>query len=266
MKALTNFVNVISLQTLVVISLACVGTFLCLRYDVKIELPTAIIGIAIVFPIVFSINAAYRRREEALRYFGSLKAHAVALYYAHRDWVPGDAPEHEGRLRALIEDLLQSVRDYFTSKVDEQLRFAGVYDRFSKLSRSMEELRAAGVTSSEVSRANQYLRQMMIEFERMRNIRLYRTPTSLRAYSHVFLTIFPILFAPYFAYVSNESYLAAGYVVAVVYGLVLVSLDNIQEDLENPYDQIGADDLHLDVIEDYRPVLSAPRAEAVQAN
>ena len=34
-------------------------------------LPTGLIGIAIVFPIVFSINAAYHRREEALGYFAA---------------------------------------------------------------------------------------------------------------------------------------------------------------------------------------------------
>ena len=56
---------------------------------------------AVVFPIVFSINAAYRRREEALRYFASIKAHSAALYFAHRDWLPNEAPEHAERMAQL---------------------------------------------------------------------------------------------------------------------------------------------------------------------
>jgi len=36
----------------------------------------------------------------------------------------------------------------------------------------------------------------------------------------------------------------------------LVSLDNIQEDLESPYDQIGADDLNLNVADQYNRILN----------
>ena len=89
----------------------------------------------------------------------------------------------------------------------------------------------------------------------MRNILLYRTPTSLRAYRQVFLNIFPILSGPYFAKLCSDSYEAVGYGVAVVYSIVLVSLDNIQEDLENPFDGVGDDDMSLDVAEQYSKIL-----------
>ncbi len=36
-----------------------------------------------------------------------------------------------------------------------------------------------------------------------------------------------------------------GYCVALIDTLVLVGLDNIQEDLENPYDGIGVDDIEF---------------------
>ena len=96
---------------------------------------------------------------------------------------------------------------------------------------------------------------MIIEFEKMRNILQYRTPVSLQAYSQVFLNIFPILFGPYFAKLCNDSYLAVGYGVAVIYSVVLVSLDNIQEDLENPFDGVGDDDVNLDVAGQYQHLL-----------
>ena len=117
------------------------------------------------------------------------------------------------------------------------------------------------MSNTEVSRANQYLRSIIMDFERMRNIALYRTPNSLRAYSWIFLNTFPILFAPYFAFLSNEYGYATGYLVAAFYGLILVSLDNIQEDLENPYDQVGVDDLRLDVAEQYDAILFDPETE-----
>lgn len=255
MHVLRNFIRIQSTQTGVIILLSVGATYLCLRYNVAVELPTSLIGIAIVFPIVFSINAAYRRREEALRYFASLKAHAVALFYAHRDWLPENNNEHLSRARELIIRLLQAVRKGFIIPKEQEEDFQRVYQVFAEFSLSMEKLRTAGVSGSEISRANQYLRAMMIDFERMRNIFIYRTPTSLRAYSQVFINTFPVLFAPYFAYLSRESFFSLGFIVAAFYSLVLVSLDNIQERLENPFDEFGVDDVKLNVAEDYRKIL-----------
>ena len=83
----------------------------------------------------------------------------------------------------------------------------------------------------------------MTNFEKMRNIAVYRTPRSLRAFTRFFLSSFPILFGPYFAFLASTSFPTVGYCIALIYSLVLVGLDNIQEDLENPYDGIGVDDI-----------------------
>ena len=251
-----HFWRIVSLQTLVIIALSLVATAICVWQEIYIELPTTLIAIAIVFPIVFSINAAYRRREDALNNFASLKSNAIALFYAHRDWLPKEDRQHSERMKALIERLLHNIHISLSVKKDKEVQCQNVFAVCSEISKSMEDLRHAGVSGSEVSRCNQYLKQIMTDFEKMKNIRLYRTPLSLRAYSSIFLNGFPILFAPYFAFISDDSnYNYVGYLVAAFYSLVLVSLDNIQEDLENPFDQIGADDLKLDVFDLYSPVL-----------
>lgn len=248
MEIIKNFLRIVNVQTLVVIVLAFVSTYFCFTFGFYADLPTGLIGIAIIFPIVFSINAAYRRREEALKYFASLKAHLIALYYAHRDWVPENS-DHKIRLKQIIMDLLSGIDKYFTSPSEKE-KLKNIYIQFSNFSKSHELLRKGNTTNSEISRANQYLRSMLIEFEKMKNILQYRTPVALRAYSQIFLNIFPILYAPYFAFLSKESYTVVGFGVAFIYSIVLVSLDNIQEDLENPFDKIGMDDIRLDVIDE----------------
>jgi hypothetical protein len=76
MKTLRNFIRIIDGHTITVTILAVASTFLCGRVGMAADIPTGLIGIAIIFPIVFSINAAYRRREEALKSFASLKSHS----------------------------------------------------------------------------------------------------------------------------------------------------------------------------------------------
>jgi predicted membrane chloride channel (bestrophin family) len=260
MRTIQEFGSVVNLRTLVVAGLSVASTYLCARMAWEAEIPTGLIGLAVVFPIVCSINAAYRRREEVLRYFGAIKAHAVALYYAQRDWVPGAAgPEspHASAARENVERLLRALRQHFSKHGGRsQETFQAVYSCLSQISLLNERMRDAGVPANEISRANQYLSKLSIDFERMGNYLDYRTPRSLRAYSRVFLTAFPILFGPYFAHLSQRSYPAAGYVVAVLYSMVLVSLDNIQSDLEDPYDEVGTDDVKLDVVQRYTPVVN----------
>jgi len=243
-----SFLRIINLQTLVVTAVSIIATWVCLANEWIIDLPTGLIGLAIVFPIVFSINAAYRRREDALKSFASLKANMIALYYVHRDWTPGgDNDVHVERMRELFLAMFTAVQGVLSGKANDQQGLTAVYTVFSQLSQSIEQLRAAGMAGGEVSRSNQYMRNGMADFERMHNIGQYRTPVSLRAYSQVFLNLFPLLFAPYFAYLSTENAVITGFAMATLYSVVLVSLDNIQENLENPYDMIGMDDLKLDI-------------------
>lgn len=245
---LRTFFGIIDRHTITVMVLALISTHVALRFDLSADMPADIISIAVIFPIVFSINAAYMRREEALRYLASMRSHLVGIFYAHRDWarIEGDTV-HTERARAEAIATGDAIRGFLQTEPDgARSDIRAVYQRFSDLSKSLEGLRDSGLSSSDVSRANQYLRALMMDFELLRNIVNYRTPVPLRAYSHVFLNSFPIVFGPYFASLSNTFYPTMGYAVAALYALVLVSLDNIQEELEDPFDAFGIDDIRLD--------------------
>jgi predicted membrane chloride channel (bestrophin family) len=251
MKSLIELSRIINWHTGLVVLLAAISTWLCARFGWLADLPANLIAVAIIFPIVFSINAAYRRREDALSNFASLKASALAILFAHRDWVPGGRGEEARRFRMLNAALFRDIHSYFsTAKPDRELGNS-IITTFSDISRSVESLRAAGVPANEISRVNQYLRGMMFDYEKLRNILHYRTPVSLRSYSTVFLNAFPILYGPYFAFLGDKYHTLTGYFVAVIYSVVLVSLDHIQDDLENPFDGQGVDDVDLSLPEDY---------------
>jgi len=121
-----------------------------------------------------------------------------------------------------------------------------IIDVFKEISLRHEDLREIGLSVNETSRLNQYLRIMIVQVENIINIKNYRTPNSLRAYSKVFLNVFPIVFAPFFAFIADSNSAIFGFGLSIMYGLVLTSLDNIQDDLEDPFDGIGSDDISLD--------------------
>ncbi|HSG80986.1 MAG TPA: hypothetical protein VLC48_01945 [Gemmatimonadota bacterium] len=237
---------ILSWKSVIVTALAVVSTWACLRYGIQGDFPLTLIATAIVFPIVFSIGGAYKRREAALDDYGSIKAHGRAIYFAARDWPEQPNNEKVEEIRTQLGDLLTSCRRLFSepiSKMDENEE--AVYRSFSKLSRFIKSLRAEGLASGEASRCNQYLSKMILAFEGVKHIYQYRTPRTLRAYSEVFIFLLPILYGPYFAAIAPDYSAGLQYLMPILFAVILVSLDNIQEHLENPFDQIGEDDVAI---------------------
>lgn len=254
-KILKDFFSVINVKSLIVIIAACTTTFICSELNFHFIVPTDLISIAIVFPIVFSIHAAYNRREKALEHYSVFKASALSIRYAHLHWLDEnqkenrkkltlDYNEHIDRLDDIYENLFKNIYDYLHSEKPKSETYNQIYRLMEEISLSNEKLRPF-VLDPENVRSNENLRLMTVELENIINIKNYRTPNSLRAYTKVFLNIFPIIFGPFFAHVAFEHGLEFGLVLAIIYSLVLTILDNIQEDLEDPFDGVGSDDIQL---------------------
>ena len=86
-KVLRDFFSVINVKSFIVIIAACTTTYICTELGFHFNVPTDLISIAIVFPIVFSIHAAYNRREKALEHYANFKGCALSIRYAHMHWV-----------------------------------------------------------------------------------------------------------------------------------------------------------------------------------
>jgi hypothetical protein len=181
----------------IVTALAVASTFLCRQYAFTADFP--LIATAVIFPIVFSIGGAYKRREVALREYGNIKAHGRAIYFAARDWLEESDEETIQQIRDLLGELLTDCRRLFSKPVDEmESDEKEVYNTFSRISGFIQGLRKKGLASGEASRCNQFLSKMIISFENVKHIYQYRTPRTLKAYSNVFIVLLPILYGPFF--------------------------------------------------------------------
>ena len=246
MKIIKSLYLIINYKTFIVTSLAVVSTWLCQRYHIIADFPLTLVAIAIVFPVVFSIDSAYKRRERALGLLGDFKAHVVALYHASRDWV--DHPDYQKDVKGQLLEIYRSIRNLFvgeggTAHDAEQ----AIYANISRMSQLAQQFRSHGLQVGEVSRVSQYISKMMVAMENLKVILHYRTPITLRAYSKVFIYSFPIIYGPYFVSVSEHYSPGLEYVMPIIFSFILVSLDNIQGHLEDPFDQIGEDDIKFDV-------------------
>lgn len=254
-KSIKSFFQIFNLKTLTITLLSLLCTYLCMNYGIMADLPQTVIGIAVVFPIVFSIGSAYQRRENALRDYSNIKAHSRSIYLSSRDWFETEGkPEYQEEIKAIILKLLISIREFLNTKRKFRAeKEPQIYKNFSELSLFIKGLRNRGMVAGELSRVNQYLCKMIEAFENLKHVAQYRTPITLRAYSRIFIILTPILYAPYFAFVGKNIPFALSMVTPFLMSIVLVGLDNIQDDLENPFDQVGEDDIkfHAEKLTDY---------------
>jgi hypothetical protein len=237
---------IINLKTLVITALSIASTTFCLHYHIKANFPLTLISTAIVFPIVFSIGGAYKRREVALDEYGAIKAHGRALYFAVSHWLENPPQTLKAELKESMNGLLSACRKMFNQPVSAlEENEKEVYENFHRLSLFVKEMRTHGLPSGEASRSNQFISKMMISFERIKHIYQYRTPRTLRTYSDIFIVILPIIYGPHFAENATNFNYGLQYAVPILFSVILVALDNIQSHLENPFDQQGEDDVQI---------------------
>lgn len=238
--------KVIDMRSLLVSGLAVLSTWFCLRYEITGNFPLTLIATAIVFPIVFAIGHAFKRREKALDDYGIIKAHGRALYFAARDWMPERDPALLKEIETTLSDLLNAIRDMLKSPADKMRPHEErAYTAFSQLSEFVKTLRGAGLAGNECSRCNQFISKMVVSFEQIKHISQYRTPRTLNTFSDFFILVLPVFYGPFFAYEAENYSLAIVYAMPILFSIILVGLANIQEHLEDPFDQIGEDDIDI---------------------
>jgi predicted membrane chloride channel (bestrophin family) len=247
MRSIFSLTQVVNLKSVIISLVAVLSTWLCLKLGIKADFPLTLIATAIVFPLVFSIGTAYTRREKALEEYGAMKACGRALYIASRDWVAErDASRDEG-VKSALRQLLSACRDMYKGPLsDAGPHERRIYESFAELSNFVTLMRAQHLAPTECSRLNQYISRMITAFENTRNIYEYRTPRTLRAFSDFFILLLPIIYGPYFAYQAEQFQVEWFFLMPILFALILVGLSNIQDDLENPFDQIGVDDVAID--------------------
>ena len=118
MKHVKRVGIVINAKAILVALLAVTSMMVCRHFGLSADFPLTLIATAVVFPIVFSINSAYKRREAALAAYGGVKAHGRAIYFAARDWLADDDPETVDRISRLLGGLLSDCRTLFSTPVN----------------------------------------------------------------------------------------------------------------------------------------------------
>mgnify|MGYP000055745384 FL=1 len=94
--------------------------------------------------------------------------------------------------------------------------------------------------------------ELFLSAEQIRGIKIHGTPISLRKYCLIFIYFSPFLYNSQLVVTSAESGYQLESIVSLMFSLVvsfvLMALYNVQDYIENPFDQEGLDDLNIEAM------------------
>ncbi|KAG2435397.1 hypothetical protein HXX76_007469 [Chlamydomonas incerta] len=128
MRYVRAAIFVLNIRTLFMCALACVIVYLCesSHMDLRFRQDFSIISVGTIFPLVFAIQQAFTRREDALKEMAFLKAQLMGIYFCNRDWdisdglliranLGNDSSEHALRCQQLILKFLNTLKQWLVS-------------------------------------------------------------------------------------------------------------------------------------------------------
>src|SRR5690349_3499577 len=115
-----------NLRTFLALMISQVAAFVAISYNLKFHLDLLLFGLCIVFPLHFSMQAAFKRRDRALEYFSLFKGGSMALHYSFQ--ISEDLPA-EKKKQAIT--LLENVASQLTQQLE--YRIAGYNSLQQKL-------------------------------------------------------------------------------------------------------------------------------------
>ena len=74
-----DFLYLITIKTLIVAVAASGATIYCIENEFVTEIPISLIGLAVVFPLVFTIGTAFQRRDLALKEYGAINSNFAEI-------------------------------------------------------------------------------------------------------------------------------------------------------------------------------------------
>ena len=232
---------IILLETIIVLKLYKM-------FSIKIDIDLTILSIAIVFPLVFSITSAYQRRQDSIRHYTGFRNKIIDLtnlIYSVDTIKEKEYNSLFNKLLGLQNDLnnilLNSLNHTESSRKYREQR-KNIFIQIINLKNKFNEREKDSIIRVK--------NELFYDIEMLNGIRLHGTPLSLRIYCLIFIFISPFLFS------SNEFFVIGDFssdilslIVSLTISFILMALYNVQDYIENPFDQKGLDDLKINSLQ-----------------
>ena len=237
-----KFTAIVNFQTLIVVCLSFISCYFTFTYRFTMYMNFFIFGLLIAFPITLTTKEAFKRRERALQYLSQFKSSLQSIYFAIIN-SKIEVSEKEF-FRNIATSWTTMLIDYLkTEKPGDTSTLHVVADKVASF--VFRNRKALG--GSRPDKILFFLSRVNDSVEFLLATKRHRTPSGLNIVVKVAIFIFVIFYPATLLHETGASetftYL---FTSSVIKSIFLISLLNVQELLEDPFNQIGADDIRMD--------------------
>jgi hypothetical protein len=240
---MSKYFAIINLRTLIAIIIAVITPIIAYYYNINYNIDLTLISIAIVFPLVFTIRSSFKRREKALQYLSQFRSalKTVEYLFLTTNALPEEKKNEISKILVQISDTVITYlkqEDYDTKEIDEEINkvYLFIIENSEIWPKSLKD------------RIIRFMNDLHEAVDNLNAIHTHRTPISLKAYCLVFIYIFPLIYTPtIISKLGDDTTISITYFVVLLSEFILISLYNIQDHMEYPFDQDGLDDINLNI-------------------
>ncbi len=239
---MNQYLAIINYRTLIAIAISVLTLIVSYYYNINYNIDLTLVSIAIVFPLVFSIRSSFRRREKALEHLSEFRgAIKTVEYFFSTSVVLADEKKNE--ISNILVEISDKVIDHLGESDFDTKDLDEVIDKVHLFIKENNEVLGKGVKD----RVIRFMKDLHEAVENLHAIHIHRTPVSLKSYCLIFIYIFPLIYTPTIINkIGMDTTIWITYFVVILSEFILISLYNIQDHLEYPFDQQGLDDINLD--------------------
>ena len=221
--------------------ISILSTYLAYYFDIIFHVDLTLLSIAIVFPLVFAIRGSFRRREKAL---GHLSKYRSALQTVHYFIESNDELNENSKkeMTEILVNISEETIHHLASNDETKTDLDDIIDKVQHFMNTREEI----ITKNLKDRIFRFMKDLHESIENLHAINIHRTPIVLKAYCELFIYILPLIYAPTVIFNLGSSSPVIAYAVVILTEFILISLYNIQHQLEYPFDSDGPDDIKLE--------------------
>ena len=239
---MNKYLAIINIKTFITVSISILTTYFSYHFNISYNIELTLVSIAIVFPLVFSIKSSFRRREKALEHLSQFRS-AIKTIDEHFSTINNLAEDKKNQFSATLIEVSDAVVEYMSNKEVSAQKLDKIIDNINVFIIENAEFIPKGLNIKILK----YLNKLHEAVDNLHAIHSHRTPISLKAYCLIFIFIFPFVYSPSMIYrIGLETNALATYFVVSISQFFLISLYNIQDHMEYPFDQDGLDDIKLE--------------------
>jgi hypothetical protein len=240
---MNKYIVVLNYRTLIAMAVAFATLWISYIFNLSYNIDLTLVSIAIIFPLVFNIRGSFQRRERALEYLSRFRSALLTLNYYFKNspkLTDNDKLEITNILLEISDELKVHLgkSDYDTKAMDDKVQ--KVFDFIT----DKDEIIPARYKVKII----RFMNDLHESIENLHAIHVHRTIISLKAYCEYSIYIFPLIYVPTIIFhVGMDTSKWVAFFTVIFTEFILISLFNIQDQMEYPFDKVGMDDINLEI-------------------